>query len=141
MLRAMARGRALAIGVPGVTASAYAAALQQQIVDFPADPATDEARWLLGALLRAAGELGKAEALWTAIAQGSPRWLDARLAVAAIRRAAVESELLSGDRRLIVLAYQRAESFLTESAAGPQRARAGRALAGAGTPEPRSDRG
>ena len=73
-------------------------------------------RWLLGMLLRAAGEPGKAEALWTAIAQGSPRWLDARLAVAALRRAAVESELFSGDRRLIVLAYQRAESFLTESA-------------------------
>ncbi len=116
MLRAMARGRALAVGVPGVTASAYAAALQQQIVDFPADPVTDEARWLLGALLRAAGEPGKAEALWTAIAQGSPRWLDARLAVAALRRAAVESALFSGDRRLLVLAYQRAESFLTESA-------------------------
>ena len=98
-----------------MTASAYAEALQQQIADFPTDPATDEARWLLGTLLRAAGEPGKAEALWTAIAQGSPRWLDARLAVAELRRAAVESELLSGDRRLIVLAYQRAESFLTES--------------------------
>jgi len=116
MLRAMARGRALAVGVPGVTASTYAAALQQQIVDFPADPATDEARWLLGMLLRAAGEPGKAEALWTAIAQGSPRWLDARLAVAELRQAAVESELKSGDRHLIVLAYQRAASFLTESA-------------------------
>src|SRR5271157_826246 len=116
MLRAMARGRALATGVPGVTASAYAEALQQQIVDFPADPATDEARWLLGTLLRAAGEPGKAEALWTAVAQGSPRWLDARLAVADLRRVAVEAQLKGGDRHLIVLAYQRAESFLTESA-------------------------
>ena len=115
MLRALARGRALAAGVPGVTASAYAEALQHQIADFPADPATDEARWLLGTLLRAAGESGKAEVLWTAIAQGSPRWLDARLAVAELRWAAVESELFSGDRRLIVLAYQRADSFLTES--------------------------
>ncbi len=116
MLRAMARGRALAVGVPGVTAATYAAALQQQIVAFPADPATAEARWLLGTLLRAAGEPGKAEPLWTAIAQGSPRWLDARLAIAELRRAAVESERLSGDRRLIALAYQRADSFLTESA-------------------------
>ena len=116
MLRALAWGRALATGVPGVTASAYAEALQHQIADFPADPATDEARWLPGALLRAAGEPGKAEVLWTAIAQGSPRWLDARLAVAELRWAAVESELFSGDRRLIVLAYQRADSFLTESA-------------------------
>jgi hypothetical protein len=37
------------------------------------------------------------------------------LAIAEIRRSVVESELLGGDRRLIVLAYQRAESFLTES--------------------------
>ena len=65
--------------------------------------------------MRAAGEPGKAEPLWTAIARGSPRWLDARLAVADIRRAAVESELLSEDRRLIVLAYKQAESFLAES--------------------------
>lgn len=115
MLRAIARGRALAGNVPGVTASTYAEALQKQIVDFPADPATNEARWLLGTLLRATGEPGKAEPLWTAIAQGSARWLDARLAIAEIRRAAVESELIGGDRRLIVLAYQRADSFLTES--------------------------
>jgi tetratricopeptide (TPR) repeat protein len=116
MLRAMARGRALAGGAPGVTASTYAEALQKQIVDFPADPATDEARWLLGTLFRATGEPGKAEPFWTAIAQGSPRWLDARLAVADIKLSAVESELLSGERHLIVLAYQRAESFLIESA-------------------------
>ncbi len=126
MLRAMARGRALAVGVPGVTASAYAESLEQQIVQFPADPATDEARWLLGTLSRAAGEPGKVEALWTAIAHGSPRWLEARLAVAELKQAAVESQLQSGDRRLIVLAYQRAESFLNESAqqAGNEREQA-----------------
>ncbi len=115
MLRAMARGRELASGAPGVTASDYASALQQQIVSFPADPATDEARWLLGTLMRATGEPGKAEALWMAIAQGSPRWLEARLAVAEVRRVAVESELLSGDRRVIGLTFQRAESFLIEA--------------------------
>ncbi len=115
MLRAMARGRALAGGAPGVTASTYAASLQQQIQSFPTEPSTDEARWLLGMLMRAAGEPGKAEPLWTAIAQGSPRWLEARLAVAEIRRAAVESQLLGGDRRLITQAYQQAETFLTES--------------------------
>ena len=47
MLRAMARGRELASGAPGVTASDYASALQQQIVSFPADPATDEGRGCL----------------------------------------------------------------------------------------------
>ena len=51
MLRALARGRALAAGVPGVTASAYAEALQQQIADFPADPATDEAALAAGRAL------------------------------------------------------------------------------------------
>jgi tetratricopeptide (TPR) repeat protein len=98
-----------------VTPSTYGAALQKQIADFPADPSTDEARWLLGTLLRATGEPSKAESLWTAIAQSSPRWLDARLAIAKIKRAAVEAELVQGDRRLIVVSYQRAQSFLTES--------------------------
>ncbi len=115
MLRAMARGRALATGVPGSTASAYAESLQKQIADFPADPTTDEARWLLGTLSRAAGEPAKAETLWTSIPPTSPRWLEARLAVADIRRVAVESELLGGDRRLIAQTFERAESFLTES--------------------------
>ena len=120
MLRAMARGRALAGSVPGVTPTTYAESLEKQIVDFPADPVTDEARWLLGTFLRANGEPGKAEPFWTAIAPGSPRWLDARLAIAEIKQAEVETELLGGDRRLIALAYQRAETFLTrEQAAGP----------------------
>ena len=48
MLRGLARGRALAAGAPGMTPAAYAEALDRQIRDFPKDPATDEARWLLG---------------------------------------------------------------------------------------------
>jgi hypothetical protein len=115
MLRAIARGRALAAGAPGVSAATYAQALERQIADYPTDQATDEARWLLGALWRVSGEPSKAEPLWAAIAQGSPHWLEARLALADVRRAALESELLSEDQILIVSAYQRAESFLIES--------------------------
>ncbi len=48
MLRAMARGRSLAAGAAGVTVSIYAQTLQQQITDFPADQATDEAPLALG---------------------------------------------------------------------------------------------
>ena len=50
MLRALARGRALAASQPGASMAAYTEALEQQLRDFPADPATDEARWLLGEL-------------------------------------------------------------------------------------------
>ena len=64
--------------------------------------------------MRAAGEPRKAEALWTAIARAR-RAVEARLAVADVRRVAVESELISGDRRVIGLAFQRAESFLIEA--------------------------
>jgi hypothetical protein len=115
MLCALARGRALAAGLPGITPSAYAEALQRQIRDFPHDSATDEARWLLGTLLRVSDEPAKAEALWTAIAPGSSRWLDARLAISDLKLADLESQLLTGDRRLIADAYQRAQSFLVES--------------------------
>ena len=55
MLRALARGRALASQQPGASSASYAEALERQIRDFPADPTTDEARWLLGEL---AGHLG-----------------------------------------------------------------------------------
>ena len=48
MLRAVARGRAAALHLPGASTAKYIAALEQQIRDFPKDPSTDEARWLLG---------------------------------------------------------------------------------------------
>ena len=50
MLRCLARGRALALGLPGASTTSYTAALRAQIRDFPRDPSTDEARWLLGRL-------------------------------------------------------------------------------------------
>ena len=95
--------------------AAYADALDRQIRDFPKDPATDEARWLLGSLARASGETAKAEALWQDIAAGSPRWLDAALARAELERAALESLLATGDRHLMSESYQRAMAHLTES--------------------------
>src|SRR5262249_14309736 len=52
MLRALARGRALASHQPGVSPAAYAEALERQVRDFPDDPFTHEARWLLGELMR-----------------------------------------------------------------------------------------
>jgi hypothetical protein len=112
MLRGLARGRALAAGLPGITPAAYAQALQEQIRDFPREPATAEARWLLGSLLRASGERAKAEALWAAIAPESPRWLESRLAVADLRRTALESQLLFVDRHLLMPDYQRAQGEL-----------------------------
>src|SRR5262249_5910168 len=90
MLRGLAPGRALAAGMPGVTPASYAQALQVQIRDFPKDLATDEARWLLGTLLRVSGDRAKADALWSEISPGSPRWLDSRLALADSRRSALE---------------------------------------------------
>ena len=101
MLRGLARGRALAAGLPGITPAAYAQALEEQVRDFPDDPATDEARWLLGSLARASGDTSRAEASWSAIPHGSARWLDARLALAEIKRAALESHLVTGDHHVL----------------------------------------
>jgi hypothetical protein len=75
MLRCLARGRALENGVPGMTLASYVDALERQVHDFASDPATDEARWLLGTLARAAGERARAESLWRDIAVTSPLWL------------------------------------------------------------------
>ncbi len=114
MLRGLARGRALAAGLPGITPAAYAQALEEQVRDFPDDPATDEARWLLGSLARASGDTSRAEASWSAIPHGSSRWLDARLALADIKRAALEAHLATGDQHVLTEEYQRAERELSE---------------------------
>jgi tetratricopeptide (TPR) repeat protein len=114
MLRGLARGRALAAGLPGITPAAYAQALEEQVRDYPDDPATDEARWLLGTLARASGDTARALASWSAIPHGSPRWLEAQLALAEIKRAALESHLVTGDHHVLTEEYQRAQRELSE---------------------------
>jgi Tfp pilus assembly protein PilF len=115
MLRGLARGRALAAGAPGMTTAAYAEALQQQIRDFPKDPSTDEARWLLGALARASGESSKADGLWAQISPDSARWLDSRLAAADLKRIALESEISTSEQHRLTELYQQAQTFLDEN--------------------------
>ena len=79
-----------------------------QVRDFPKEPTTDEARWLLGSLTLASGEPEKAQSLWMEISPGSSRWLDARLAVADLERTAVESQLKIGDHSALMAGYRRA---------------------------------
>ena len=99
-------------GLPGASAASYAAALEQQLRDFPADPSTDEARWLLGQLAVAAGDRARAETLWSAIAAGSPRWLDSRLAIAALDRDELDRQQINPDRHQLIELFERADRFL-----------------------------
>ena len=115
MLRALARGRALALRLPGSSTAAYAEALERQIREFPGDPATDEARWLLGDLAFGATNRDRALALWSAISPGSGRWLNARLAIAAVHRDDLDRLLINPDRHVLAERFARADSFLSES--------------------------
>jgi len=115
MLRCLARGRALALGLPGYSTASYAAALEAQIRDFPGDPVTDEARWLLGRLALAASDRGRAESLWSTIAAQSPRWLDSRLAILALDRDQLDLEEINPDRHRLADVFLRADRFLADS--------------------------
>jgi tetratricopeptide (TPR) repeat protein len=117
MLRCLARGRALALGTPGASATAYSAALERQVRDFPGDPSTNEARWLLGQLALAAGDRSKAERLWSTIANESPRWIDAHLALAALDRDELDREQINPDRRTMNEMFQRADRSLDDTIA------------------------
>ena len=112
MLRCLARGRALALGLPGASGGEYAAGLEQQLRDFPTDPSTDEARWLLGQLAVAGGDRPRAEALWSAIAIESPRWLDSRLAIAALDREELDRQQINPERHKLIDLFERADRFL-----------------------------
>jgi tetratricopeptide (TPR) repeat protein len=112
MLRCLARGRALALGLPGVSGGSYATGLEQQLRDFPADPSTNEARWLLGQLAVAAGDRPRAETLWSAIALESPRWLDSRLAIAALDRQDLDRQQINPERHRLMELFERADRFL-----------------------------
>ncbi len=115
MLRALARGRALAMHLPGSSTASYTAALERQVRDFPHEPTTDEARWLLGELAIATKDRDRAVALWSAISPGSSRWLDGRLAIAAIDRDELDRLLLNPDRPRVAERFSKADRLLTES--------------------------
>ena len=97
MLRGLARGRALAARQPGASAATYTAALEAQVRDFPADPATNEARWLLGKLRATASRRDEAITLWREIPHGQPRWLEAESAAADRAIDAVEEQWINRD--------------------------------------------
>jgi hypothetical protein len=115
MLRAMARGRALALKQPGASRKAYLDALETQIRDFPDHPSTNEARWLLGRLRLVSDDREAALALWSAITPGTPRWIDARLAIARINQADLDTLRIGNDRPRVDARYEEARTFLTRS--------------------------
>jgi tetratricopeptide (TPR) repeat protein len=117
LLRALARGRALALHLPGASQAAYVAALESLLHDFPNDHATSEARWLLGKLKLATGERDEAEKLWTEIPRNSSRWLEARLALSDVRQEALDTQRINNDRDLVRKRYDEARNLLDETLA------------------------
>ena len=120
MLRALARGRALATRQPGASAARYSEALERQIQEFPDDPTTHEARWLLGELLAHSSTdreqyRARARSLWSAIPPGAPRWLSARLAIAELDRDELDVELINPDRRRLEATFTAADKALADS--------------------------
>ena len=112
LLRALARGRALALNRPGASQADYAAALRDQIKAFPDDPSASEARWLLGKFRLAENDRDGALALWKAIPHGSPRWLDARVEIADARQHDLDTQRLNNDREAVTKKFEDAQKDL-----------------------------
>lgn len=112
MLLALARGRALAARQPGASRAAYLAALEAQVRDFPDDPASVEARWLLGKLRAAANRPEEAIDLWAKIGHGQPRWLDAQVGAADLAITAVEAAWTNRDATAARPRYEAARGMI-----------------------------
>ncbi len=97
MLRSLARGRAVATQESGASRDGYVASLEAQVRDFPRDPNSGEARWLLGQIRQSAGKLDEALELWSGISHGHARWLDARLLIGDRQRESVEVQRINRD--------------------------------------------
>ena len=115
LLRALARGRALA-DPSGASRSGYVAALRDLIREYPDDPNTPEARWLLAEAERDEGRTAEAVALWKAIPAGHPRWLASRLAIAAENQREVDDLRIGDDATTLRDRFREAVAFLRESA-------------------------
>jgi tetratricopeptide (TPR) repeat protein len=115
MLRALSRGRAWALHLAGASTASYQKALEQQVRDFPRDPSTDEARWLLGGLALSSADRDRALSFWSTIAIGSSRWLDSRLAIADLDNSELEVLLINPVLPRVTERFERADRFLTDS--------------------------
>ena len=121
-LRALARGRALALKRAGATLKNYLAALEYQIKEFPDDSTANEARWLLGKARLATGDREAARRLWAAIPQGHPRWLESRVATAHQMQEELDNQRLSGDQTLALKLFAEARTLLRTSLAAARAA-------------------
>jgi len=115
LLSALSLGRALATGVPGALSTSYKQALEAQIKEFPNDPSSDEARWLLGDLLLAEGNRERALKLWSAIKVKSPRWLESRREIASIDRYELMTREPENNPTRVSDRFRRAADFLDKS--------------------------
>ncbi len=115
LLRALARGRALAERQPGATRAGFVAGLRDMVREYPDDPNTAEARWLLAGSEREDGHLAEALALWRAIPSGHPRWLAARLAIADENQRELDELRFGEDTAALRARFRDAATFLRES--------------------------
>ena len=124
MLRALAKGRGVATRQDGASKDAYLALLESQVRDYPNEPSSGEARWLLGQVRSAAGRSEEAVDLWSGIVHGHPRWLEANILVADRLRQAVEAQRINRDSSAIAakmeLARKSLRKALDQSSEGPE---------------------
>lgn len=115
LLQALARGREAA-GAADARADRYEQALARHLKEFPDDPTSIEARWLLGTLEQARGRRDKALELWKAVPPESPRWIQARIAACEALRHALEDRVAAEEREGLEAEAEAARAFLDESA-------------------------
>jgi hypothetical protein len=115
MLRALARGRAIATQDPDASMASYLSALEAQVRDYPNEPSTGEARWLLGQIRLSAGRVDDAMRLWAGVTHGHARWLETRMLIADRQREAVESQRINRDSSLVTAKMDIARKFLKDA--------------------------
>ena len=115
MFRVLARGRMLSERAVGATRAGYLAAVKELLRDYPDDPATGEARWLLGGFELDAGRPSEAVAHWESIPPGQPRWITARLAITDQNQRELDSLRIIGEPTSVAEKFKSASASLRES--------------------------
>lgn len=115
LLRVVALGKLSEQAEDPTAEQNYQAALRTHVEQFPEDPTSAEARWLLGEIASANGRIDEALHTWALIPVEAARWSAARRSMARVQVDRLDDLMRRGNREASTAAVKELDQFFQKS--------------------------